>query len=294
MNAGLSEPLVQVADVLGGAEDLQTDHRHFSLRNAQIAWPADGRRFNLTYGPHARENYWSPRHRHTFDQVRLLASGRAKFGPLRMDTYDVCYFPEGVFYGPAELLSEEATTCVIQTQGASWSKVLSQAEQAAAAKAAAQAGQFDTAKGLFRRADGRTQDSYEALLEAALGQPVAYPEPRYQYPTLLRSALFPWRPVSGQPGVAARPLASFGGGPSIGWLRLEAGATAAIEAGERHRLLVVVEGRAACSEPAGVAAGPGTFIHVAPGGRLDLAAAASSFPAMLLALSCEFESRTDL
>jgi hypothetical protein len=272
---------VQVVNVLAGRPDGQTEHRQFSLRNAQLSHEPDGRRFNLTFGPHARENYFSPRHRHNFDQVRLLVAGRAKFGSLRMEEHDVTYFPEGVFYGPAEVLSDEATTCVIQTQGASNGRVLTLEEQASAAKVAERSGTFDTASGLFRRFDGRSQDSFEALLETTLGTEVEYPAPRFHYPVLLRSRRFPWRPV--QAGLSERRLAEFAGGPSISWYEMDAQAAADFTPARGHLLLVVVSG--ALSLGGQPETGPGTFIHVPPG-----ASAAAAAGANTLLLACGFET----
>jgi hypothetical protein len=282
MALGTAPSGVRIVNVLEAMPDIQTGHRQFSLRNAQIVHEPDGRLFNLTFGPHARENYFSPRHRHTFDQVRLIVSGRAKYGALRMDAHDVAYFPEGVFYGPAEALSEQVTTCVIQTQGASWSRFMTRVEQADAARRAALAGCFDTARGLYRRADGRLQDSYEALLETTLGHPVEYPAARYHYPVLLRSANFAWRSVADQPGVSWKPLVTFAGGPGLSWLEISPGATLELPPLESHRLLVIVSGSVAID----INHAPGTFVHVAPGAQLSTRAAERS-----LLLSCEFETR---
>ena len=70
----------------------------------------------------------------TFDQVRFIVSGQVKYGPLRISGGDVAYFPEGVFYGPTEPISEEVTTCTIQTQGPTWGAFPNDAECAAVAE----------------------------------------------------------------------------------------------------------------------------------------------------------------
>ena len=53
----------------------------------------------------AREgaSYYSPRHRHAWDQVRFCLEGSVPIGKdLRLDAGEVGYFPEGVPYGPQE------------------------------------------------------------------------------------------------------------------------------------------------------------------------------------------------
>src|ERR1700741_2890524 len=48
-------------------------------------------------------DYFSPRHRHAWDQVRLCLEGAVPIGPgLTVDAGEVAYFPEGVAYGPQE------------------------------------------------------------------------------------------------------------------------------------------------------------------------------------------------
>ena len=53
----------------------------------------------------AREgaSYYSPRHRHAWDQVRFCLEGSVPIGKgLRLDAGEVGYFPEAAPYGPQE------------------------------------------------------------------------------------------------------------------------------------------------------------------------------------------------
>jgi hypothetical protein len=121
MSATLEKPQATVKIVnLFQAEAVVQPHRQTVLRNAEFEDPRDGRRFRVGYSRQQNSNYYSPPHRHTFDQIRFIVSGKVKYGPMRLSGGDVAYFPEGVFYGPTEPLSEEVTTCTIQTQGPSW------------------------------------------------------------------------------------------------------------------------------------------------------------------------------
>ena len=129
------EPVPPVKIVnLFKAEAVVQPHRQTVLRNAEFADPRDGRRFRVGFSRQKNSNYYSPPHRHTFDQVRFIVSGQVKYGPLRISGGDVAYFPEGVFYGPTEPISEEVTTCTIQTQGPTWGAFPNDAECAAVAE----------------------------------------------------------------------------------------------------------------------------------------------------------------
>jgi hypothetical protein len=44
--------------------------------------------------------YHSPRHRHTFQQVRFLVGGKMKYGREVYEPGDCLYIPEGAYYGP--------------------------------------------------------------------------------------------------------------------------------------------------------------------------------------------------
>ena len=47
--------------------------------------------------------YYSPRHRHAWDQVRFCLEGAVPIGKnLAVEAGEVAYFPEGVHYGPQE------------------------------------------------------------------------------------------------------------------------------------------------------------------------------------------------
>ena len=66
-------------------------------------------------------DFYSPRHRHNFEQIRVQLDGEAYFdrdGTMTPGT--VGYFPEGVFYGPqSQKPGMISTTAVLQFGGAS-------------------------------------------------------------------------------------------------------------------------------------------------------------------------------
>ncbi len=51
---------------------------------------------------YAEPYYHSPRHRHTFQQVRYVLSGRMKYGSEVYVPGDCLYLPEGAYYGPVK------------------------------------------------------------------------------------------------------------------------------------------------------------------------------------------------
>src|SRR5215467_11923517 len=54
-------------------------------------------------------DYYTPRHRHNFDQIRFCLEGSMNYAPGKnLDAGTVGYFPEGTFYGP----QQDTTTSV--------------------------------------------------------------------------------------------------------------------------------------------------------------------------------------
>jgi hypothetical protein len=235
-------PEVQIVDGLNVAAR-PSPHRNTALRTTEFHDPRDGRIFHVTSGRYQRSGHSSPRHRHTFDQIRFVVQGRVKYGPLRLEGGDVTYFPAGTFYGPQELLSDEILNCTIQTQGPEWGAFYTQDDLFTATEALSSKGAMDRATGQFVWADGRHQDSFEAILEHTTGRPVDYPEPRFHYPVQLRARNFDWV-TSSTPGISLKPLAAFNaGGPAIQLLKLDPGATLSAGTPENQLLLMWASGK---------------------------------------------------
>ena len=237
-------------------------HRNTALRTTEFQDLRDGRIFHVTSGRYQRTSHSSPRHRHTFDQIRFVVEGRVKYGPLRLESGDVAYFPAGTFYGPQELLSDEIFNCTIQTQGPEWGPFYTQADLFRATEALSERGHMDRATGQFVWSDGRQQDSFEAILEHTTGGAVVYPQPRYHYPVQLRSRNFDWV-GSTSPGVERKPLATFNaGGPAIQLLRLHRGATLQAGSPENQQILMLASGTLRCDNQL---LGPGTYVYCPAG-----------------------------
>ncbi|HEX4195783.1 MAG TPA: hypothetical protein VHY80_21920 [Stellaceae bacterium] len=73
------------------------------------------------------EGYFTPRHRHNFDQIRYTLTGVQSTGHGDLAPGEIGYFPEGAYYGP-QAQAGECATLVLQFQGASGEHLLSNEE----------------------------------------------------------------------------------------------------------------------------------------------------------------------
>jgi hypothetical protein len=168
--------------------------------------------FQLSLGV-TEADFYSPRHRHNFEQIRVQIDGTLDYDrDGKMSAGVVGYFPEAVPYGPqSQNPAEKAMAAVLQFGGASGSGYLSRNEVKAGMDALASQGEFKD--GVFRRhadVEGkRNMDGYQAIWENARGQAMQYPEPRYSRPFLMDPTHYQWLPVAGTPGAAEKLLGVF-------------------------------------------------------------------------------------
>lgn len=193
------------------------------LRAMTFGDPA-GRRYVLVAVGVTAADAVSPRHKHTFDQVRYYIDGDAKFGREIYKPGDCVYFPEGVPYGPQiGFGGSDSLHVTLQFGGASGIYFPSHAEQYAAREELSKWGTFE--EGIYTGLDGCKRDGFEAIVEQLTGKPPAYAKPRFEGPVRMRSSAFTPVPMDGNPSVTVRRLASFNEtGPDIKLVHLEAGA----------------------------------------------------------------------
>ena len=171
------------------------------------------------------ESYYSPRHRHNFDQYRYQIEGEFDFSTDgRMGPGTIGYFPEGTFYGP-QSSNSPSLTLVLQFGGASGSGYISEEQYQQTAGSLAKAGSF--AKGVYTRLkeDGSkvNQDAFEAVWEEVNGRPLVYPGQRYSRPVFMQTDHFSWIPSSQHPGVSEKLLGVFSEcGTRAAWYSLDA------------------------------------------------------------------------
>ncbi|NUO72058.1 MAG: hypothetical protein HOQ10_05010 [Frateuria sp.] len=180
---------------------------------------------------HLHNDFFSPRHRHNFDQVRVQLLGDASFtrdGVMRAGT--IGYFPEGVFYGPQENAGE-SKTLVLQFGGASGSGYISEARFQQGVEELRRFGTFD--KGVFHREkeDGgrKNQDAYEAVWEHIHGRRMEYSASEHAAPVFMDPRDFAWQDEPGAAGVRRKLLGVFSARKlRISILGLDAGASASL------------------------------------------------------------------
>lgn len=193
-------------------------------------------------------SFFSPRHRHPWDQIRYCIEGSVPIGPrLTIDAGEVGYFPEGVHYGPQEG-DRDRLVLVLQFGGASGQGYLSRAEVKAGHAALAREGRFES--GVYRRAgaaDGRRNlDGYEAIWRQVTGRPVVWPAPRFKAPVVMRPENFSWKKAAADGSVRRKPLGSFSErSAALELVAVDAGASHAFAPSPDRRLVFVVEGAGA-------------------------------------------------
>jgi hypothetical protein len=168
--------------------------------------------FQVSYG-RIGGDFFSPRHRHNFEQIRFQVEGALDFArDGKLEEGMIGYFPEGVAYGPqTQSAGADVATIVLQCGGASGSGYLSQDEVRAGTIALRAEGEFKD--GVFRRrADvpgKRNVDGYQAIWEHVNGRPMTYPEARYSRPFMMNPEHYSWVPLEQSVGVSEKMLGVF-------------------------------------------------------------------------------------
>jgi len=252
------------------------------FRSRRILNGTPGTAGNFSFQFSVAPNYYSPRHRHNFDQVRYQLDGDFDFGADgAMKAGMLGYFPEGTYYGPQSSAAENSTL-VLQFGGASGSGYISQEQYEAAAAELAKHGTF--AKGVYTqpKPDGGkiNKDAYEAVWEQVNGRPLVYPRERYSRPIFMDPASFDWIPVADQAGVSWKNLGEFSerrtrvalykispgatlrlGDDSIYFVLAGSGAADAKPFGRHATIYLALGDRATACAPANAAA-PTELLHI--------------------------------
>jgi hypothetical protein len=250
----------------------------FSSRRILNGTPGTPGNFSLQIG--VTPNYYSPRHRHNFDQVRYQLDGDFEFatdGVMRAGS--IAYFPEGTYYGPQSSAAAN-TTLVLQFGGASGSGYISPEEYERASAELAKQGTF--AKGVYTRVgpEGRriNKDAYEAVWEQVNGRPLEYPRQRYQRPVFMDPENFEWIELDECPGVSVKHLGEFSERCTrIAFFKVAPAATFDLE---ENSIYFVTKGFGAVSTIDSASPASkfecNTTIHVAPGDRATLSPSGSN------------------
>ena len=168
--------------------------------------------FQLSYGKIGGD-FFSPRHRHNFEQIRYQVEGALDFArDGTLEAGMVGYFPEGVAYGPqTQSAGTDVATIVLQFGGASGSGYLAHDEVRAGVAALKSEGEFKD--GVFHRREDtpgkRNVDGYQAIWEHANRRPMVYPKGRYSRPFMMNPHYYDWVPLQQSAGVSEKLLGVF-------------------------------------------------------------------------------------
>lgn len=200
-----------VTGLLGGRDSHRVgtvEQRRFPIETGMLG-------LNLSFSRDTvGDGFFSPRHRHCWDQLRFVLSGSLSVGERDLEPGDCGYFPEAVEYGPQRQRGE-ASVLVLQFTGAGGLYYPTADELAAARdKLRAAGGTFEGGRYRGPGPDGSAgspvdQDGYEALWEAHTGCKLVYAQPRYGDIVIMRSGSYEWLAHPRHPGIDVSPLGCF-------------------------------------------------------------------------------------
>src|SRR5579872_6006097 len=174
------------------------------------------------------DGYFTPRHRHNFDQIRYTLSGIQSTGLGDLAAGECGYFPEGSYYGPQKQ-EGECECLVLQFQGASGEHLLSNEEMNATyEKMIAEGAVFQDGiyRGTTPSGGKKNKDSYVAIWEEHEGKKLTFPKSRYRTPVMMQPQFYAWLPDRERPGVETKHLGTFNEmRTGIGFFRLLPGAS---------------------------------------------------------------------
>jgi len=208
----------------------------------QTGLPGVTMEYSLSVVP---DGYFTPRHRHNFDQIRYTLSGLQSTGLGDLAAGECGYFPEGCYYGPQKQ-EGECECLVLQFQGASGEHLLSNEEMNATYERLLKSGgKFEN--GVYKgfKADGtpKNKDSYEAIWEEHEGCELAFPPPRYREPVMMLAKNYWFWPDRKRQGIEIKHLGTFSEARTgIGFLRLLSGSTIEASVQEDAELRYLLEG----------------------------------------------------
>jgi hypothetical protein len=194
------------------------------------------------------DEYYTPRHRHNYEQIRVGLSGRSPIGRnLYIEQGEVAYHPEGTPYGPQDIKTTVEQSPVVlawQFGGPSLQGFYPASEFHDAYLRLSEVGRFEQGVFIKERPDGseEKQDGYEAAWSEYVGRPLVYPPARYRAPVVMDPDAFSWYETA-EAGVASKLLGTFGdAGLRIWMLRVDPGSTATLSSWAAYRCGYLLSG----------------------------------------------------
>lgn len=193
------------------------------------------------------KSFFSPRHRHPWDQIRFCLEGRIPIAKgLFVKGGEIAYFPESGHYGPQEG-GDDRIVLLLQFGGASGQGFIGPDRVKQARLDLAKEGRFEG--GIYHRdtTEGRrNRDAYEAIWLHVRGGELSYAPPAYKTPVVMRPEALAWLPTAAAEGVSAKQIGVFPHrGLHINAWRLDPGAVLQIPSSRSMKLLFVTDGEGA-------------------------------------------------
>lgn len=210
--------------------------------------PRSRENFMLTLGRQDGD-FFMPRHRHNFEQIRLPLNGDMTIGEgLKLKEGQVGYFPEGLPYGPQDdplgnTPPGRRLQLVLQFGGTSGCGFMSMSQRLAARDDLAKEGEFVGPN--YRHPGGKLEWGLNVIWRHVFGERLKYPMPRYPKVVIAEPARFNWIPTPETVGVSSKFLGSFSERAAwIEMVKLAPGSSWTSTHATAVRLLFVVSGAA--------------------------------------------------
>lgn len=187
--------------------------------------------------------YFSPRHRHPWDQIRFCLDGKIPIAKgLFIEAGEIGYFPESAHYGPQEG-GDDRIVLLLQFGGASGQGFIGPDALKQARLEMERVGSFE--RGVYTRTDNDkriNRDAYEAVWDHVKHSSPAYVEPVYKTPIIMRPTALEWQ-LTDQAKIKLKRIGTF---PhrnlDISAIRIEQGGEFALGPSSRLRFLFVENG----------------------------------------------------
>ncbi|OKL60850.1 hypothetical protein UA08_03206 [Talaromyces atroroseus] len=225
-------------------------HRGDGIAFKDLFRGEDGAPENYYFSVARQAYFYSPRHRHNFDQFRYALRNTVSICPdMVLAQGELAYHPEGVHYGPQhDDDGLDRDVLVLQFGGTSGQGYLSFQQLAQAQEPLKEKGRFEGGKYYANGSDANGvdgKDGYEAIWEHHHGRPLVYPPPRFDKPILVKPENFGWKPYPGLgEGVFYKNLGIFTERETrVQMVRTDSGSTWRLDAQNSIQLLYVVRGQ---------------------------------------------------
>lgn len=160
-------------------EDAGLKHRGSGLAFKHLFLGEENTPGNYLFSLVRQGEFYSPIHRHNFDQFRFAYHGDVSLAPdVLLREGELSYHPEAVYYGPQKDTVGERDVLVLQFGGTSGQGYLSFAQLKEGQDDLRKGGHFEGGK-FYPAKGGEPIDGHQAIWEHISGKPLKFPEPRY-------------------------------------------------------------------------------------------------------------------